>query len=134
MKTNENIISPQVEIFLHSCFDYMSLNMNLHSHTFTHIHTHSHPRMNATNFNLVSLQSTILSDFLTFSLSFSAETWQVLLPTPIFYFIAKTQKSLSFISWDLPSTAISPLFHLVSSFRNKSTLLGKADSVHLHVH
>ena len=104
------------------------------THWHTHIHTHSHSGMNATNFNLVSLQSTILSDFLTFSLSFSAETWQVLLPTPIFYFIAKRQKLLSFISWDLPSSAISPLFHLVSSFRNKSTLLGIADSVYLHVH
>ena len=117
--------------FYLSFFDSMSLIKWFNNLTYTYTNVHTNTITNT--WNILSHHTTILLDFLTFSFSFWAESRKVLLPTAANLFHCTYNESSLFYFMGPSILHIYSSFLLVSSFRDKLTLLWKADSVHIHV-
>ena len=108
--------------FLHSFFNEILLKKKLHTltHIYTYMDTHKYLKFHfPPKYNSIRL-SDVFPFILSCNLKGSSSHYVIFISLQLLW------KSPLFISWDLPSTSLAPLFRLVSSFLDKHTLLGKS--------
>ena len=91
-----------------------------HTHINTYMDTHKYLKFHfPPKYNSIRL-SDVFPFILSCNLKGSSSHYVIFISLQLLW------KSPLFISWDLPSTSLAPLFRLVSSFLDKHTLLGKS--------